>query len=105
MFVSVKERTPIIGIQKSLGAKSYFILIQFLGESVLLCVLGGAIGMFLIFIICQIVSAATDITLVLTFQNIMIGVVISSVIGILSGLVPSIQAAAMDPVEAIRYGA
>jgi putative ABC transport system permease protein len=102
MFVSVKERTPIIGIQKSLGAKSYFILAQFLAESIFLCVLGGAIGLMLIFILSQLLNLVLPLHLVLTFKNIMIGIGISSVIGVLSGFIPSLQAANMDPIEAIR---
>jgi putative ABC transport system permease protein len=102
MFVSVKERTPIIGIQKSLGAKSYFILIQFLGESIFLCVLGGLIALFIIFIITLILNVFLPLQLVLTLKNILIGISISSVIGIVSGFIPSLQAAKMDPIEAIR---
>jgi putative ABC transport system permease protein len=102
MFVSVKERTPIIGIQKSLGAKSYFILIQFLGESVFLCILGGIIALFLIFILSKILNQFITLELVLTMKNIILGIGISSVIGVLSGFIPSLQAARMDPIEAIR---
>jgi putative ABC transport system permease protein len=104
MFVSVKERTSIIGIQKALGAKSYFILIQFLAESVILCILGGVIGLLLVFLISKAVNVVFPIELVLTFKNIMIGIGISSVIGVIAGYVPSQQAASMDPIEAIRTG-
>lgn len=103
MFVSVKERTPIIGIQKSLGAKGYFILIQFLGEAVILCVLGGLIGLLLIALLVGIINASTPMHLIITFKNIMTGIGISSLIGIISGYVPSLQAAKMDPIDAIRY--
>ncbi len=104
MFVSVQERTPIIGIQKSLGAKSYFILAQFLGESVFLCVLGGGIGVLLIFGLSLILNLVLPLQLVLTFKNALIGIGISSVIGVVSGYIPSLRAAKMDPIEAIRSG-
>jgi putative ABC transport system permease protein len=102
MFVSVKERTSIIGIQKALGAKRYFILIQFLYESVLLAVAGGLAGLLLIFIGTIIVNAATDFTISLTIANIIRGVLISAVIGIVSGFVPAWVASRLSPVEAIN---
>ena len=66
MFVSVKERTKIIGIQKSIGAKRYFILLQFIFEAIVLSVIGGSVGLVLIFLGTQIVSYATEFTIVLT---------------------------------------
>ncbi len=102
MFVSVKERTSIIGIQKALGAKRYFILIQFLYESVLLAVAGGVIGLLLIFAGTLIVNATTDFTISLTAGNIIRGVLISAVIGIVSGFVPAWVASRLSPVEAIN---
>jgi len=104
MFVSVQERTPIIGIQKSLGAKSYFILAQFLGESVFLCIIGGGIGILLIFILSLILNLVLPLHLVLTLKNALIGIGISSAIGVVSGYIPSLRAAKMDPIEAIRSG-
>lgn len=102
MFVSVKERTNIIGIQKSLGAKNYFIMFQFLIESVLLCLMGGAIGIAMVYLGTFGVKAAMNIQIVLYLKNIVLGVVISVVIGIISGIVPAYFAARLDPVEAIR---
>lgn len=102
MFVSVKERTNIIGIQKALGAKRYFILIQFLYESVLLAVAGGIIGLLLIFIGTLIVNASSDFTITLTAANIIRGILISAVIGIFSGFVPAWVASRLSPVEAIN---
>jgi putative ABC transport system permease protein len=102
MFVSVKERTNIIGIQKSLGAKNYFIMLQFLIESVLLCLMGGAIGIGLVYLGTFAVKAAIDVQIVLYFKNIILGVVVSVVIGIISGIIPAYFAARLDPVEAIR---
>ncbi|HLV52557.1 MAG TPA: ABC transporter permease [Cryomorphaceae bacterium] len=102
MFVSVRERTPIIGIQKALGAKRSFILFQFLFESVALCVVGGAIGLFFIWIIAFAASMITGFDLGLTLGNIAIGVGFSVAIGLVSGVVPASLAARMEPVEAIR---
>lgn len=100
MFVSVRERTNIIGIQKSLGAKNYFILFQFLFESVFLSLLGGGIGVFLVWLGSLIDLGSLD--LVLTFANIVLGLGVSVVIGMVSGIIPAIMAARMDPVIAIR---
>ncbi|HEY8782385.1 MAG TPA: ABC transporter permease [Mucilaginibacter sp.] len=102
MFVSVKERTNIIGIQKSLGAKSYFILLQFLIEAVFLCLMGGAAGLGLVYGGTFIVKAIWDLQIVLDLKNIMIGIGTSVTIGIISGIIPAYFAARMDPVEAIR---
>jgi len=102
MFVSVKERTGLIGIQKSLGAKNYFVLLQFLFESVFLCLIGGAAGLLLIFFGTLIVSYGLDFEVGLGLNNILLGLGISAVIGIISGIVPSYQASRLDPVEAIR---
>jgi putative ABC transport system permease protein len=105
MFVSVKERTNQIGIQKALGAKRFFILLQFLFEAVLLALTGGVIGLILVF------GGATAVTgyellgnfkVTLTAGNIVLGLTISAVIGIISGFAPAWSAARMDPVEAIN---
>lgn len=104
MFVSVKERTNQIGIQKALGAKNWFILAQFLIESVLLCVLGGIAGLGLVYIGTFIASYYIDFEFVLTSSNIILGITISTMIGIISGFVPSYGASQLDPVEAIRSG-
>ncbi len=102
MFVSVKERTNQIGIQKSLGAKNYFILIEFLVEAILLCVAGGSIGIALVGLIAYVASSALDFNLMLSAGNIITGLVVSVVIGIISGFIPAWQAANLNPVDAIR---
>jgi putative ABC transport system permease protein len=102
MFVSVKERTNIIGIKKALGARQYFILLEFLIEAVVLCVLGGLLGLGLVYLILKVLSSAFGYSMFLSAKNISIGVSLSVFIGILAGLIPAIQAARMDPVEAIR---
>jgi len=102
MFVSVKERTHIIGIQKALGAKKYFILLQFLFESIMLSVAGGIIGLLIVFIGASIISMTGDFTVTLTMDNIVMGIGISSLIGLVSGIFPAWQGARMDPVVAIN---
>ncbi len=102
MFVSVKERTRIIGIQKALGAKRKFILWQFLFESTFLSLMGGATGLLLIFIIVSVFNSILDLAIPLTFWNIFRGIMISVVLGVVSGFVPSNSASKMDPVVAIN---
>lgn len=103
MFVSVKERTNIIGIQKALGAKNSFIMLQFLAESIVLCVFGGIVGLILMSILVLIVNMWSDsFTLVIFWSNLLIGVVISAVIGLVSGILPAYTASRLNPVDAIR---
>ena len=102
MFVSVKERTKQIGIQKSLGAKNSFILYQFLFESIFLCLIGGILGLILVFLLTQFVSNFFDFSIDLTLENIALGLSVSAIIGIISGIVPALSASKLDPVEAIR---
>ena len=105
MFVSVKERTNLIGIQKSLGAKNKFILFQFLFEAVILSLIGGLIGLILVFIVSVIASSFSgDFNFVLSPWNMFLGTAISAIIGLISGIVPAISASKLDPVEAIRTG-
>jgi putative ABC transport system permease protein len=102
MFVSVKERTRIIGIQKSLGAKNYFILQQFLFEAMFLSMLGGVVGLIIVFLLAFSVSKAFSLDLILTAGNIFLGLFVSALIGFVSGLVPAWNASRLDPVEAMR---
>jgi len=105
MFVSVKERTNLIGIQKSLGAKNRFILFQFLFEAVILAVVGGLVGLGLVWIVAQIMSLVTeDFEFILSAWNMFIGFGLSTLIGLISGVIPAISASRLDPVEAIRTG-
>jgi putative ABC transport system permease protein len=97
MFVSVKERTNIIGIQKSLGAKNYFILV----EAVVLSIIGGIIGLIIVYII-TLVAAAFDFTLILSLSNCLLGLSVSAIIGVISGFLPAWNASQLNPVEAIR---
>lgn len=103
MFVSVKERTFLIGIEKALGAPKFFILAQFLGEAIILCLLGGIIALLLVIGIVIIVnSSQDDIHLILTFKNVILGISLSTIIGVLAGFIPAFQASKLDPINAIR---
>lgn len=103
MFVSVRERTNQIGIQKALGAKKFFILQQFLTESVLLSITGGVLGLLLIFIGTLIINYVWDFNMYLTFGNVMLALFISGVIGIVAGYAPANAAARMNPVDAMGF--
>jgi len=103
MFVSVRERTNIIGIQKALGAKRFFILQQFLVESVLLSIIGGLLGVLMIFIATLAINYLYDWNIYLTLANILLAVFISGIIGIVAGYAPAYSAAKMNPVEAIGF--
>jgi putative ABC transport system permease protein len=103
MFVSVRERTNIIGIQKALGAKRFFILQQFLVESVLLSVFGGLLGVLLIFLTTLVINYLYDLNMYLTLANTILAVMISGIIGVVAGFAPAYSASKMNPVEAIGY--
>jgi putative ABC transport system permease protein len=102
MFVSVKERTKIIGIQKAMGAKNRFILLEFLFEATILSLIGGLIGLLLIYVGTYIAMKSFDFEFVLTAGNIVTGLMISITIGLIAGLVPARSAAMLDPVTAMN---
>ncbi len=102
MFVSVKERTSIIGIKKALGAKKMVILLEFLIESVILCLIGGVAGLIVVAGTLYLLSGVLPFEVFLNLHNIALGVGLSVLIGVLSGIIPAGQAARLDPVVAIR---
>ncbi len=102
MLVSVTERTREIGIRKALGARTSTILVQFLTESVILCLIGGLIGMALGFGMSAGVSAIMGAPVTLEFSTILIAVGFSSAVGIFFGIYPARKAAKMPPIEALR---
>lgn len=104
MYVSVKERTHLIGVQKAIGAKKKFILIQFLFEAIILALIGGLVGIVLVLFISVVVSSATEFQYTLSLYNILIGLLLSVFIGAISGFLPARSASNLDPVEAIRSG-
>jgi len=103
MFVSVRERTNQIGIQKALGAKKFFILQQFLVESILLSIFGGLLGIFMIFLGTVGINYVYELNIHLTLSNAILAVVISGIIGVVAGYAPANAAAKMNPVEAIGF--
>ncbi len=102
MFVSVKERTKLIGIQKSLGAKNFFILFQFIFESIFLSILGGILGLLLVYILIYFANKMVDMEFALDITNIIRGIVISFLIGLLAGFIPARSASRLNPVKAMN---
>lgn len=102
MFVSVKERTSIIGVKKALGAKNWVVLSEFLIESVILCIIGGLMGLMFVYLIVTILSNVIDFELYLSFSNVAWGLSLSVIVGMFAGLIPAVLASRMDPVEAMR---
>jgi putative ABC transport system permease protein len=102
MFVTVKERTNIIGLKKAIGARRNVILMEFLMESVLLCVIGGGMGIVTVYLITLIVNSLSTFILTLSLANIILGLSISAFVGIIAGFIPAYSASKLDPVVAIR---
>lgn len=102
MFVTVRERTPVIGLKKAIGAKSKTILTEFLLESAFICVVGGAIGLLLVFILAKILSGPLNFNVYISYNIMLLTVSICILIGVLAGIIPATIAARMNPVVAIR---
>jgi putative ABC transport system permease protein len=102
MFVSVKERTSQIGLKKAVGAKKRVILAEFLLESAFLCIIGGLMGLLLVFILTKILSGALNFPVFISSSNLVTAISICIIVGVLAGIIPASQAARMDPVVAIR---
>lgn len=102
MFVSVKERTKIIGIQKALGAKKYFIMIQFLTEAVIMAIAGALVGLLIVWILILLAPIPDNYEVSLSIGNILMGIGVASLIGVLSGALPAYSAANLNPVDAIN---
>ena len=102
MFVTVKERTSMIGLKKAIGAKKSSILFEFLLEAIILCLLGGAIGLFFVFIGTLIFSSALNFPIYISVPMLIATIIVCLVVGIIAGIFPASRAARLDPVVAIR---
>ena len=102
MFVSVRERTSQIGLKKAVGAKARVILSEFLLEAAFLCVIGGLIGLTLVFALTQVLTLVLNFPVFISLSNMVLAILLCIVVGILAGYIPARQAARMDPVVAIR---
>lgn len=102
MFVTVKERTNLIGLKKAIGAKRSVILQEFLIESVILCLIGGVIGMLLVFVVVKVISSFVFFHIYMTGGIIALGLGISILSGIIAGYIPAYTASRLNPVVAIR---
>ncbi len=102
MFVTVKERTPVIGLKKAIGAKKRSILFEFLMEAIILCLLGGSFGLFFVWLGTVISSSLLDFPIYISIPMLIVAIVVCVTVGILAGIFPASKAAKMDPVVAIR---
>jgi len=102
MFVTVRERTPIIGLKKAIGAKKRTIMMEFLLESAMICIIGGLIGIILVVILAQVFTTVFNFPVFVSINILAVAILICISIGILAGIIPAMSAAKMDPVVAIR---
>jgi putative ABC transport system permease protein len=102
MFVTVRERTPQIGLKKAIGAKKMTIMMEFLMESAFLCILGGMIGLLLVFLLTLAISSSIGFPITISIKIMTIAVSICIIVGVLAGIIPASIASKMDPVVAIR---
>jgi putative ABC transport system permease protein len=102
MFVTVKERTRVIGLKKAIGARSRSILMEFLVEAVTLCILGGLIGIMIVLLLSLVLTYGLDFEVTLSIKNFFYGIGISATVGVLAGFIPARSASRLDPVVAIR---
>ena len=102
MFVTVRERTPIIGLKKAIGAKKRTIMMEFLLESAMICIIGGLIGIIMVVILAQIFTTVFNFPVFVSINILAVAILICISIGILAGIIPAMSAAKMDPVVAIR---
>lgn len=102
MFVTVKERTKIIGLKKAIGAKRSVILTEFLVEAIALCIIGGMIGIIIVLLLSLLLTYGADFAVTLSFKNFFLGLFISVIVGVLSGIIPAWAASRLNPVDAIR---
>jgi len=102
MFVTVRERTSQIGLKKAIGAKKRIILSEFLMESAFLCIIGGLIGLLLVFLVSVVLTNVLHFPIFISVANMMWTFIICLSVGIIAGIIPASQAAGMDPVVAIR---
>ncbi|HYD19865.1 MAG TPA: ABC transporter permease [Flavipsychrobacter sp.] len=102
MFVTVKERTRVIGLKKAIGARRRSIMMEFLVEAITLCILGGLIGILIVLLLSLLLTYGLDFAVTLSLENFFIGVSISATVGVLAGFIPARSASKLDPVVAIR---
>jgi putative ABC transport system permease protein len=102
MFVTVKERTKVIGLKKAIGARSRSILTEFLVEAITLCITGGLVGIIIVLLLSLGLTYGLDFHVTLSAKNFLIGISISALVGVLAGYIPARKAASLDPVVAIR---
>ena len=102
MFVTVKERTRVIGLKKAIGARRQSIMMEFLIEAITLCILGGLIGILIVLLLSLVLTYGLDFAVTLSLENFFIGISISATVGVLAGFIPARSASKLDPVVAIR---